>query len=118
MFFFLSLELSIHSNLVAKVRLEQHQTIVTDITPIYEYSENKIILTILHLRKLFPIKVYLYLIEFLICNSANMENKIYGPLVTVQYHAKCTNFLYPKLQAINVTFVFFTATFTWLLLIF
>ena len=27
---------------------------------------------------------------------SKMQNKIYGSLVTIQYHTKCTNPLYPK----------------------
>ena len=32
---------------------------------------------------------------------SRMQDKIYGSLVTIQYHTKCTNTLYPKLTSKN-----------------
>ena len=38
---------------------------------------------------------------------SKVENKIYGPLVTIQYHTKCTNPLYPKFTSKKISVFIF-----------
>ena len=47
------------------------------------------------MRKQFPSKLFSYLI-LTNMQFSKMQNKIYGSLVTIQYHTKHTNPLYPK----------------------
>ena len=49
-----------------------------------------------------------------------MQNKVYGSLVTIQYHTKCANPLYQKFTSKKISCYIFaaTATFTWSLLMF
>ena len=50
---------------------------------------------------------------------SRMQNKIYGSLVSIQYHTKCTNPLYPNVhKQKKIAFIPFAATFTWSLLMF
>ena len=44
---------------------------------------------------------------------SKMQNKIYGSLVSKQYHTKCTNPLYPKFTSKKLAFILFAATFTY-----
>ena len=47
-------------------------------------------------RKKNPNKVFLFLIELPIFNSAKCKMKLTGSLVMIQYHTKCNNPLYRK----------------------
>ena len=38
---------------------------------------------------------------------SRMQNKIYGSLVTIQYHTKCTNPLYPKFTSKKISVCIF-----------
>ena len=49
---------------------------------------------------------------------SKMQNKIYGPLVMIQYHTKCTNPFYPKFTSKTFSVYILAATLTWSLLMF
>ena len=49
---------------------------------------------------------------------SKMQNKIYGPLVMIRYHTKCTNPFYPKFTSKTFSVYILAATLTWSLLMF
>ena len=87
------------------------------------YSEKqmkdiKIISTKLHLRKTYPNRELLYLMELPICKSATCKVKFTGHWLRYSTTPNVSTTFTESTQAIKFAFIFFSANLTWSLLVF
>ena len=87
------------------------------------YSEKqlkdiKILLTSIHLKKVFSNKVVLYLIELPLCKSEKCKMKFTGHVLRYSTAPNGPTLLTKNSQAKKLALIFFAATFTWSLLMF
>ena len=79
--------------------------LINNIAKIYsekQSKDTKILLTFLHLRKYFPNKAFLFLIELPICNSAKCKLKFMGQWLRYNTTPNVTTYFNKNSQAISL----------------